>query len=210
VLIDDNPGNADAARQSRELARREFTDYFAVSRIDLLNDLIVGIRSNAKLVGLARIVEILVEQLNLRAKVRSGRPGRGSAARRQNIAAVLNCFYRRLTSMHEARRRYLYRLSVTSHGFTYLLNAYLCVSFRAPFEDHGPTAFGRAVGFSSLLLSYRPLGQKLENQLRLLVRLGQNRDTGLFQHLRLGQIRGFRRKVRILNGAARLGQVLCS
>src|SRR5579872_3984646 len=58
--------------------------------------------------------------------------------------------------------------------------------------------------------SYRLLGQKLENQLGLLVGLRQDRDTGLFQHLRLGQIRGFRRKVRILNGAARLRQVLCS
>src|SRR5580704_11952787 len=84
------------------------------------------------------------------------------------------------------------------------------VSFRAPFEDHGPTAAGRAVGFFALLLSYRLLRQKLENQLRLLVGLRQDRDTGLFQHLRLGQVRRFRGKVGILNGAARLSQVLCS
>ncbi len=75
---------------------------------------------NAKLVGFARIVEVLIEQLNLRLQVWFGRRRRGPAAWRQNIAAVLNynrC--RRLTSVHEAHRRYLYRLSVASHGYTY-------------------------------------------------------------------------------------------
>ena len=81
---------------------------------------------------------------------------------------------------------------------------------RTPFEDHGPTAIGRAMGFFDSLRSYRLLLQKLENQLGLLVGLRQHRDTGLFQHLRLGQVRRFRRKVGILNGAARLRQVLCS
>ena len=62
--------------------------------------------------------------------------------------------------------------------------------------------------FYRLSLKYRPLLQKLEDQLGLLVGLRQHRDTRLFQHLGLGQIRRFRRKVRILNGAARLRQVL--
>jgi hypothetical protein len=55
---------------------------------------------------------------------------------------------------------------------------------------------------------YRLLLQKLEDQLRLLVGLCQHRDTRLFQHLGLSQIRRFLREVRILNGAARLRQVL--
>ena len=59
-----------------------------------------------------------------------------------------------------------------------------------------------------LTLKLRLLLQKLEDQLRLLVGLRQHRDTRLFQHLSLGQIRRFLREVRILNGAARLGQVL--
>src|SRR5882757_10518483 len=68
----------------------------------------------------------------------------------------------------------------------------------------------RAVEFFRLSLKYRQLLQKLENQLGLLVGLRQHRDTGLFQHLGLGQIRRFRGKVCILNGAARLAQILCS
>jgi hypothetical protein len=103
---------------------------------------------DAKLRRLAGIVQILVEQLNLRLQARGGRRRHRPAAARQDIAAVLNCNrFRRLTSVHEAHCRYLYRLSVTSHGSTFLLNRYLFSSFRIPFEDHGPTAVGRAVGF---------------------------------------------------------------
>jgi hypothetical protein len=65
ALIDDDAGNADAARQGRELAGREFSKDFAVSGIDLLDELVVRVRSDAKLVGFPRIVEILIEQLNL-------------------------------------------------------------------------------------------------------------------------------------------------
>src|ERR1700722_18711047 len=56
----------------------------------------------------------------------------------------------------------------------------------------------------------RLLLQQLENQLGLLVGLRQHRNTGLFQHLSLSQVRRFRGKVGVLNGAARLSQVLCS
>ena len=66
----------------------------------------------------------------------------------------------------------------------------------------------RAVATHLAITRYRLLLQKLEDQLRLLVGLRQHRDTRLFQHLGLGQVRRFLREVRILNGAARLGQVL--
>src|SRR5882762_2632168 len=58
------------------------------------------------------------------------------------------------------------------------------------------------------LSTFRSLRQKLENQLRGLVGLRQHRDARLLQHLRLRQFGRFGREVRILNGAARRGQVL--
>ena len=64
------------------------------------------------------------------------------------------------------------------------------------------------MAFLRLSFKYRLLRQKLEDQLRLLVGLRQHRDARLFQHLGLRQVRRFRGKVRILNGAARLRQVL--
>src|ERR1700735_261908 len=82
-----------------------------------------------------------------------------------------------------------------------LLSGFYCLV-----EGQGPDAFASEPRL--LTSNYRLLLQKLEDQLRLLVGLRQHRDTGLFQHLGLGQIRRFLREVRILNGAARLGQVL--
>src|ERR1700730_12782477 len=49
---------------------------------------------------------------------------------------------------------------------------------------------------------YRLLLQKLENQLRLLIGLRQDRNTRLLQHVGLGQFGRLGREVRILNGAA--------
>lgn len=53
VLIDDNAGNTDAARQCGELAGWKFTNYFAGSGIDLLDELVIGRRIHAKLIWLA-------------------------------------------------------------------------------------------------------------------------------------------------------------
>src|SRR5258707_13687587 len=60
------------------------------------------------------------------------------------------------------------------------------------------------------LSTFRPLRQKLENQLRFLVGLRQHRDTRLLQHLRLVQFGRFGREGRILTCVARRGLVRSS
>jgi hypothetical protein len=151
--VDDHARNPQAARQGGEFAGRKFGDNRPICGIYLLDRLAVGPRIDPELIRLARVVQVFIEELNLGLQVRLGRRRRRAAAGRQNIAAVLNCNCRRLTSVHEARCGNLYRLSVTSHGSTYLLTQYLVRSFRIPFEDHGPTAIGRAVGFFYTLLA---------------------------------------------------------
>jgi hypothetical protein len=54
---------------------------------------------------------------------------------------------------------------------------------------HGPVALAAEPWLSTHLSNYRPLLQKLEDQLGLLVGLRQHRDTRLFQHLGLSQVR---------------------
>ena len=110
--------------------------------------------------------------------------------------------------MHEAHRRYLYRLSVASHGFTYYLTQYLLVPFEFSSKTTARPLSVEPWDFFDLPFSYRLLLQQLEDQLGLLVGLRQHRDTRLFQHLRLRQVGRFRREVGILNGAARLREVL--
>jgi hypothetical protein len=127
---------------------------------------------------------------------------------RQNSAAWnFNC--RRLTSVHEAHRQYLYRLSIARHVATY----YLTQLRQTPNEPSTlvKTAARILAGSGPWFLSClncRQLLQKLEDQLGLLVGLRQHRDTRLFQHLRLRQVGRFRCEVGILNGAARLREVL--
>jgi len=64
MLIDENAGNPHAARQCRELTGWKFTDHVAVRGIDLLDEL-TSESGAAKLIGLARVVEIFVEQRDL-------------------------------------------------------------------------------------------------------------------------------------------------
>src|SRR5882757_627598 len=95
---------------------------------------------------------MLIEERDLGSHVRCGGRGRRLAGLRQNLAAVLNRRRRRLTYVHEADRRQLYRLSIARHGYTYLLTALPLPSVRTPFEDHGPNLKSvRAVGFIDYL-----------------------------------------------------------
>src|SRR5271155_6011508 len=80
VAIDENARNSDAARQGGKLSGRIFRDNLAVRRIYLLDELIVRLWGHSKLIGFARIIEILVEKRDLGLQVgfcRQDRP-RGS------------------------------------------------------------------------------------------------------------------------------------
>src|ERR1700679_210781 len=140
MAIDENARNSDAARQCRKLGGRKFTNHVAVCGIDLLDQLVIRGWIHAKLIGLTRVVEILVEKRDLGLHAGRGRRCRRLAGWRQNLAAWLNCCRCRcLTSLHEVDRRYLSRLSVAGHGYTYLLDSIPLPFVRTPFEDHGPT-----------------------------------------------------------------------
>ena len=111
--------------------------------------------------------------------------------------------------MHGARHRYVYRNSVARHVYTYLLlftcliQLMLVLLTRRSLPATAARVLAHPGGVYSLtLLRYRLLLQKLENQLRLLIGLRQDRDAGLLQHVGLGQFGRFGRKVRILNRAA--------
>src|ERR1700722_845515 len=60
VLIDQNAGNPHAAGQGGKLADGKFADHRAVRGIDLLDQLVIRFWGDAKLIGLARVVEIFV------------------------------------------------------------------------------------------------------------------------------------------------------
>jgi hypothetical protein len=153
VAVDKNSRDSDTARQCRKFRGRIFADHLAVCGIYLLDNFVVRIRSHSKLIGFAGVIEVLVEQpdpgLHIRFggnHIRGRRPRRGLAAWRQVTADVLNynsC--RRLTSVHEAYCRYLYRLSVASHAYTYLLNAYLS-RFPTCSRNHGSILIGSSRG----------------------------------------------------------------
>src|ERR1700678_2075283 len=164
VAVDQGSGDADAARQRGELTHGILGHDRAVRRVYLLNQLGARGGIHAKLIGSPRIVEMLVQQGDLRLYVgvahrrggfdlgdgrirphRRGRRCRRVAAGRQRLAADLlhRSYCRRLTSLHEARRRYLDRIAVARHLCTCFNRYWLRVPAIASVAG-GPGAVARA------------------------------------------------------------------
>ena len=81
-------------------------------------------------------------------------------------------------------------------------------ALRTDSKNERPTSAVTPAGLSNNCVFQIRLSQELERQARQLIRLRENRRTGLLQDVQTSQVRGFLRHVHVSNSALRCNKVL--